>query len=247
MASYRIAEFARLAGITVRTLHYYDHIGLLKPSQMTAVGHRLYHYSDLIRLQQILTLKWMGFGLSEIKTMLERPDYDLPSAFAIQKNAVDRQIASLQAVSEALNRAQELADESTLQLIIQGLSKLDGMDEYYSEAAQLGIQTRRWAYTPEEMDGFQSAWQAVYAGFAENLDQPPDHPQVQALAAEMERLIQLFTGGDSETEVGLWRFHQALPEHPEHEQAYAFQAQISPELRQFIQTAYNLYLEKKTA
>ena len=64
---YRVAEFAKLAGVTVRTLQYYDRIDLLKPSDSTEGGHRLYQRSDLLRLQQILTLKWMGFKLDQIK------------------------------------------------------------------------------------------------------------------------------------------------------------------------------------
>ena len=89
---YRVAEFARLAGVTVRTLQYYDRIGLLKPSQSTEGGHRLYERRDLLRLQQILTLKWMGFKLDQIKELIESPQYDLRTALRMQKAAIDNQV-----------------------------------------------------------------------------------------------------------------------------------------------------------
>lgn len=74
-----VKEAARLAGISVRTLHYYDHIGLLKPSKLTESGYRFYSEHDLAVLQQILLLKELGFPLKNIKVMIynhiENKDY----------------------------------------------------------------------------------------------------------------------------------------------------------------------------
>ncbi|MDT5294824.1 MAG: MerR family transcriptional regulator, thiopeptide resistance regulator, partial [Acidobacteriota bacterium] len=63
---YRASEFAALTGVTVRTLHHYDRTGLLKPTGRTPVGYRLYGERDFARLQQILTLKFIGLPLDEI-------------------------------------------------------------------------------------------------------------------------------------------------------------------------------------
>lgn len=65
---YMVREFAKLAGVTVRTLHFYDREGLLKPSQYTGKNHRLYQQKDLLRLQQILTLKYLGFRCRRFMT-----------------------------------------------------------------------------------------------------------------------------------------------------------------------------------
>jgi len=73
---YQAIEFARLAGVTVRTLHHYDRIGLLKPSGHTDAGYRLYRKHDLIRLQQIITLKFIGFSLNHIKNLLNNNSFD---------------------------------------------------------------------------------------------------------------------------------------------------------------------------
>ena len=65
----QIQEAAKLAGVTVRTLHYYDKIGLLKPAEITEAGYRIYYKSELEQLQQILFFRELGFPLKEIKEM----------------------------------------------------------------------------------------------------------------------------------------------------------------------------------
>src|SRR5436853_7526704 len=77
---WKVGELAARTGLTVRTLHHYDQIGLLSPSGRTGSnhgsGHRLYTTADLARLQQILSLKMLGFGLEQIREYLSRGDYD---------------------------------------------------------------------------------------------------------------------------------------------------------------------------
>lgn len=80
-----ISQVARLTGISIRTLQYYDEIGLLKPSELTASGYRLYNDEALQTLQQILFFKELGFSLKEIKEILENPDFDRIAAFKKQK------------------------------------------------------------------------------------------------------------------------------------------------------------------
>ena len=66
----KIGELASMTGITVRTLHYYDEVGLLKPSKITETGHRLYDIQSVTTLYQIISLKDMGFNLDEIKDLI---------------------------------------------------------------------------------------------------------------------------------------------------------------------------------
>src|SRR5262245_49006319 len=77
---WKVGELATRTGLTVRTLHHYDAIGLLSPSGRTdsnhRSGHRLYTAADLARLHQILCLKQLGFGLEKIKEAMTRADYD---------------------------------------------------------------------------------------------------------------------------------------------------------------------------
>jgi DNA-binding transcriptional MerR regulator len=71
----RVGELARRTGLTVRTLHHYDAIGLLKPSLHTEAGYRLYTAGDVARLQQVRSLRQLGFSLDEIRDCLDRPDF----------------------------------------------------------------------------------------------------------------------------------------------------------------------------
>src|SRR2546422_6486609 len=71
----KVGELARRTGLTIRTLHHYDDIGLLRPSLHTESGHRLYTADDVARLQQVLSLRQLGFGLEEVKDCLDRPGF----------------------------------------------------------------------------------------------------------------------------------------------------------------------------
>lgn len=243
---YRVAEFAKLAGITVRTLHYYDRMGLLKPAHTTLSGHRLYQESDLVRLQQILTLKWMGFELKQIKALLDDPAYDLRESLMLQQQAVDAQIRQLQEASHALAQAVEIIerdgieelDANTVQQIINGVAQDDQakmMRKYYSEAATQVIQTRRLTMTPQDFQEVEKTWRTLYVEFAEKQHLPPDHPDVQHLAARMHDLIQQFTGGHAEVEAGLRRFNA------EAEASALTDSWGDEKLRHFMQQAFEIY------
>src|SRR4051794_21094119 len=71
----KVGELARRTGLTVRTLHHYDEIGLLRPSLHTESGHRLYTGRDIARLQQVISLRQLGFSLEEVRDCLNRPDF----------------------------------------------------------------------------------------------------------------------------------------------------------------------------
>src|SRR5438105_224203 len=82
---YHIGQFASKASVSIRTLRYYDSVGLLAPSHYTEAGYRLYTSEDLVSLQQILALKFLGFSLEEIKCCLQAGPKGLPEVLAQQK------------------------------------------------------------------------------------------------------------------------------------------------------------------
>jgi DNA-binding transcriptional MerR regulator len=81
---WKVGELARLTGLTIRTLRYYDQIGLFSPSEYTESGHRLYNQADLSRLQQILSLKELGLSLEEIRSALAGTHYDPSQVISLQ-------------------------------------------------------------------------------------------------------------------------------------------------------------------
>ena len=145
---YKVSEFAEQAGVTVRTLHHYDRLGLLKPSGRNAAGYRLYRDSDLVRLQQIVTLKFIGLPLKEIKALLDGGSPELRDALRLQRSLLiekRRQISiAIQAIEEAERSAQSggTPELRALKKIIEIMERHNNMEwtkKYYSEEAQTKI------------------------------------------------------------------------------------------------------------
>lgn len=103
----RISEFAKRAGVTVKTLLHYDKIGLLQASAKTDAGYRIYSDEDFIKLQQITTLKFVGLSLEEIKQLLSEKGQDTESLINVQTKALDEKKKQIETVITALNKAQK--------------------------------------------------------------------------------------------------------------------------------------------
>ena len=201
---YRASEFAALTGVTVRTLHHYDRAGLLKPSVRTGAGYRLYGAREFARLQQILTLKFIGLPLEEIRGLLARRALDLGETLRLQREALTEKRRQLEMALRAVEEAERVAvdgaepDWNAFKRIVEVITMqhdTEWMKKYYTEE-QLADLARRG--TPEVLERGQREWQKligeVEAAVAEGLD--PASERAQALAARWEGLIEEFTGGD---------------------------------------------------
>lgn len=100
---YKIKEFAEASGITVRTLQYYDDIGILKPIKEINNNYRIYVEDDFLKLQQILTMKYIGLSLEQIKKVLNNPDFNILKSLKIQEEAIHKKMDVLSHVLAALN------------------------------------------------------------------------------------------------------------------------------------------------
>lgn len=140
-ATYKVHEFAELSGVTVKTLHHYDRLGLLKPRR-TETGHRIYAECDLERLQQVVALKYLGLSLQQIRIVLERAPRELPEALRLQRQVLEekqRHLArALSAIIEAEKsiRPGEPADLAMLKRLIATITQQDEADvlrKYWSD------------------------------------------------------------------------------------------------------------------
>src|SRR6188508_214449 len=93
---------ATLTQVSVRTLHHYDRIGLLRPALHSAGGYRMYGESELLRLQQILTLRYLGFPLKRIGELLDRDDFNLVASLRVQRVALHDRMVELERISDAI-------------------------------------------------------------------------------------------------------------------------------------------------
>src|SRR5436190_18831190 len=98
----KVGELARRTGLTVRTLHHYDEIGLLKPSLHTEAGHRLYTDGDVSRLQQVVSLRQLGFSLEEVRDCLNRPGFSPLEVVDLHLRRLSEQIVLQQQLCERL-------------------------------------------------------------------------------------------------------------------------------------------------
>jgi DNA-binding transcriptional MerR regulator len=197
---HRVGQFAALTGVSIRTLHHYDRIGLLRPSDRSEAGYRLYSAEDLLTLQQILTLRYLGFGLRQIGELLRRPDFDLLASLRIQRGALRDRIGELERIEASLNGllAQRLAcGQWNWELVREasanvqtGLNqKGDQMNDYYTpeeikqQFAELAAGVPR-----AELQAAERQWRDLLADVHANLDLPPESPQAQELAARWEQV-----------------------------------------------------------
>ncbi|NMO34361.1 MerR family transcriptional regulator [Streptomyces sp. GMY01] len=106
--SYSVGQVSAFAGVTVRTLHHYDKAGLLSPSERSHAGYRLYSEADLVRLQQILFYRELGFPLDEIAAILADPQANAVDHLRARQKQLSEEIARLQRLAEVAQRAVEV-------------------------------------------------------------------------------------------------------------------------------------------
>ncbi len=103
----KIGEFAKRSGVTVKTLLHYDKIGLLQPSLKTQAGYRIYCDEDFIKLQQIITLKFIGLPLEEIKQLINEKNQNIENIISVQTRALEEKKKHIETVITALNKAEK--------------------------------------------------------------------------------------------------------------------------------------------
>lgn len=222
---FKVSEFAAQAGVTVRTLHHYDRLGLLRPGGRSSAGYRLYGERELARLQQITTLKFIGLPLQQIKDLLDRGDLDLAATLRLQRGLLaekDRQIKrAIQAIDEAERamKSSRLPDWAALKKIIEVMEMDNTMDwtkKYYTPKAQAKVEERKKLWTPELQARVSQDWQELVRDVeaAMAAGEAPNGKKARALAARWTELVRGFTGGDPEIQKGvnkMWADRQSWP------------------------------------
>jgi DNA-binding transcriptional MerR regulator len=239
---YQAHEFAELAGVTVRTLHHYDHIGLLKPSQRTASGYRQYTERDFGRLEQIVVLKFLGLPLSEIRDLLrgDSASFDVlrrqQRVLIEKRRRLDRAITAIEEAARSL-RTRRGTDWSLFAKIIKEIemqNDLDWTKKYYSEEAQAKVEARKDLWSPELQERVSKQWAELFTDIEAALGEDPAGPKAQALAARWKKLVEGFTGGDPAIQKGLNAMYADQANWPEGPKQ---NWQIRPEIQDFIMKA----------
>jgi DNA-binding transcriptional MerR regulator len=197
----KVGELARRTGLTVRTLHHYDEIGLLRPSGHTESGHRLYTAADIARLQQVLSLRQLGFSLEEVRACLDRPDFAPLELIGLHVTRLREQIDMqrrlcdlLEVIAGRLRAAETVSADEFLRTI----EVMTMMDRYYTPEQLESMKKRAEQMGPDAIRKSQEDWAELIALVRSEMDKgtDPAAPQVQALAKRWLGLVHAFTGGD---------------------------------------------------
>jgi DNA-binding transcriptional MerR regulator len=220
---FQAQEFAELAGVTVRALHHYDRLGLLRPRRTNA-GYRRYTLADLERLEQIVALKLLGFSLKQIGELLEEDRRGLSDILQAQRQALEEKRRRLDQAIAAIGEAESAVKSSqyphtaALKKIIEVIGMQNDSDsllKYYSESAQTKLAERRQQWTPELQEQATKAWAEIFRDVEAALEEDPAGEKAQALAARWKVMVEAFTGGDPEITAGLgkaWADRQHWPD-----------------------------------
>ena len=211
---YQAKEFAAKAGVSVRTLHFYDRVGLLTPAARTEAGYRLYGDAELERLEQILALRFVGFELDRIKTLLNGPPTPLLVALRMQRHIIAQEKRRLEHVADALEHAEALLENGgdsakwqAVQNVIEAFkvkSDYSWTDNYYTDEDKAKLEAMRKNLPPGTIEEGQRAWAELIAeveAAAETED--PLGEGAQVLAARWKALVHQFTQGDEGIKRGL--------------------------------------------
>ena len=136
----KISDVAKLTGVTVRTLHYYDEIGLLKPSEVTEAGYRVYNDTDLEVLQQILFFRELDFPLEDIRNIMQNPAYEKERALRKQKELLLQKRSRLDSLISLVDKT--LKGEQDMSFRQFDTTKIEEMKKQYAEEAK-----QRWGST----------------------------------------------------------------------------------------------------
>jgi MerR family transcriptional regulator, thiopeptide resistance regulator len=210
---YRIHEFAQLAGVTVKALHHYDRLGLLKPRRSGA-GYRLYAEHDLARLEQIVALKFLGLPLKQIKILLDRDNPQLPEALRLQRTVLeekrlllDRAICAIVNAEQILQSGKQ-AGAAAIKRIIEAMEmQTEFMKNYYREEAWVHFKARHREWPSRE-------WIELFRAIQSALTEGPAGDRAQSLAARWRKLRVSDSGGDPKIHEGLikaWGDRQYWP------------------------------------
>ncbi|PEB51482.1 MerR family transcriptional regulator [Bacillus pseudomycoides] len=243
-----INKVGELTGVTVRTLRYYDKIGLLKPASKTEGGHRLYTNEEIKKLQQVQFLKKIGFSLHEIKNMLASSEWDWSDSLKSQLSFVIKEQENLKKIELSIRELiHGIAIEGEENWIaIQKIMKLSSKDkeiqQYYRESVFKDREIKLWEKVPnmtsDNSDSLE--WIALIGQLKRYMKDGPKAFKVQNIIRRMdEKRLEEFEGEDEFLDK-LWEIRMS-PKQSEKLRLYP----IDQDVLEFMDEAYAIFIAEK--
>lgn len=221
-----VGELAKRSGLTVRTLHHYDAIGLLTPSARSDAGYRLYERGDVARLYQIQALRRFGLSLADIGAALARPDHSLAALVERQIGALDAQLVQARTLRERLTRLHAqlvMGTDPDQSDWLLALEMITVYEKYFSDDELARLPLYRLDAASER------EWRTLVADARRLVEQyvPPQSDEAGALAKRWMKRVERDTSGDPRLLAKLNRMYAAEP-------AVRTQTGISPDVLQYV-------------
>jgi MerR family transcriptional regulator, thiopeptide resistance regulator len=239
---YSIGQLSSMAGVSVRTLHYYDQIGILNPSRRGHNNYRQYDHDNLLRLQQIMFFREMDLPLSKIRQILDDPHLDLIHLLEQHDQNLTRRIERLQKLRNTLRKTTQsirktekmpLKDEE----LYQGFEK-ETIERYnrevretYDPAIVKSVDQKVRAMSKTQWQTIQEEGKAIARELAKLTERAPEDPEVQALIARQHAWIENFYPATAEVFRGLGQLYA------ENEAFRSYYEAFAPDLADFMRKA----------
>jgi len=245
---FTVKQLSKLAGVTPRTLHHYDDIGLLKPSRVGDNGYRYYGEESVLRLQQILFYRELDIPLDDIKKIMGRRDFDVLGALQSHKDALNKQVSRLNrlinTVDNTINhlKGNNIMSEKGL---FEGFSE-EEQEKYALEAEQLydaeivRASNRKWkAYSAEKKESIMTEGKAIYVDMMAAMPKGADSKEVQGIVERWRKHMDYFWTPNLDQLLALANGYNEDPR---------FKAnfdKMHPQLAEFMREAVKVYVENR--
>ena len=245
---YTVKELSTLAGVSARTLHYYDKINLLKPAEIAANGYRQYDDANLLRLQQILFYRELDFSLKEIRSLLDAPNFDQITALESHWDSLwarlsrtERLIQTVEDTIRHLKGEKEMSKKKLFAAFSE-----DEQAEYAKEAEKkydpetVRASNRKWkSYSAEKKQAILDEGNQVYVDMIAAMPQGADSSEAQACVERWRAHMDYFWTPNLEQLLGLATMYGQSPDFKANFDA------MHPDLADFFREAVKVYVEKQ--
>jgi len=245
---FTVKQLSKLAGVTPRTLHHYDAIGLLKPSRVGDNGYRYYGEESLLRLQQILFYRELDLPLEDIKKIVGRRDFDVLDALESHKEALKRRMERLNVLLSTVdNTINHLKGRTTMSQkgLFEGFSGEEQV-KLADEAAQnwdaetVRASNRKWnSYSDTEKKKILAEGRALYTDLASVMSKGATSKEVQAIVSRWHKHMQYFWSPNDEQLLGLADLYN---DDPRFKTNYE---NVHPGLAEFMREAVKVYVKNR--
>jgi MerR family transcriptional regulator, thiopeptide resistance regulator len=216
MKTWKVGELAGRTGLTVRTLHHYDQIGLLTPSQRSRSGHRLYGERDVRRLQKIVSLRQLGLRLDQVAEWLSRPRVSAAYVLDLHIRGLREQIQEQEALCsrlESIARSLKARESVSMEDFLNTIEAIQMYEKYYTPEELERVKKRGEVVGQERIREVEQEWPLLISQVRAEMEKgtDPSDPAVRKLAAKWMSLVEEFTGGDPQIAAKVKQMYQQEP------------------------------------